>query len=247
MATVVLIRHGRTTANATGILAGRQGGVHLDQRGVTQAAAVGTRLAKVPLAALVSSPLVRCRETAVAVRTAQFANGRDPKGDPLTPILERGLIECDYGDWQGQALKVLAKDKLWATVQQHPSAVEFPGGETMRAMQARAVSAIRAHDTRIESELGPHAVWAAVSHGDLIKSILAEALGMHLDHFQRLHVDPASVSVIRFTASRPYVLATNTHEGDLAWLSAPRKGRRRTKRAAAQDAAVGGGAGPESP
>jgi len=247
MATVVLIRHGRTTANATGILAGRQGGVRLDERGVTQAAAVGTRLARVPLAGLVSSPLVRCRETAAAVRAAQLANGRPLDTEQLRPILERGLIECDYGEWQGQSLKVLAKEKLWATVQHHPSAVEFPGGESMRAMQARAVSAIRAHDARIEREVGAHAVWAAVSHGDLIKSILAEALGMHLDHFQRIHVDPASVSVIRFTPSRPYVLATNTHEGDLAWLSPPKKRRGRAQRAAAQDAAVGGGAGPEGP
>ena len=243
MATVVLIRHGRTTANATGILAGRQGGVHLDERGVAQAAAVGTRLAKVRLAALVSSPLVRCRETAAAVRAVQLANGPTLEGQSLVPILERGLIECDYGEWQGQALKVLAMEKLWATVQQHPSAVEFPGGESMRAMQARAVSAVRAHDTRIESELGPQTVWAAVSHGDLIKSILAEALGMHLDHFQRIHVDPASVSVIRFTPSRPYVLATNTHEGDLGWLSPPPKRRGRAKRSAADDAPVGGGAG----
>lgn len=243
MATVVLIRHGRTTANATGILAGRQGGVHLDERGLTQAAAVGSRLAKVPLAGLISSPLVRCRETAAAVRAAQVANGAS---QALMPILERGLIECDYGDWQGQGLKVLAKEKLWATVQGHPSAVEFPGGESMRAMQARAVNAIRAHDTRIESEFGPQAVWAAVSHGDLIKSILAEALGMHLDHFQRIHIDPASASVIRFTPSRPYVLATNTHEGDLAWLSPPAKRRGRTKRSGATDAALGGGAGPES-
>jgi broad specificity phosphatase PhoE len=82
----------------------------------------------------------------------------------------------------------------------------------------------------------------AVSHGDIIKSVLADALGMHLDLFQRINVDPASISIIRYTESRPYVLATNTHEGDLAWLVPPKKTRRR--RAGSDDAAVGGGAGP---
>lgn len=191
-----------------------------------------------PLAAVISSPLVRCKETAAAVLAEQSGAAT------ITTQLERGLIECDYGEWQGRPLKELAKEKLWATVQQHPSAVEFPGGESMRDMQSRAVSAIRAHDARLEAAHGPGAVWVAVSHGDLIKSILAEALGMHLDHFQRINVDPASISVVRFTPGRPFVLATNTHEGDLSWLVPP-KAKGRTRKRPAHDAAVGGGAGPE--
>ena len=108
-------------------------------------------------------------------------------------------------------------------------------------MQARAVAAVRARDAAVEAEHGPDAVWVAVSHGDVIKSVLADALGMHLDLFQRIGVDPASVSVVRYTEARPYVLASNTHAGDLGWLAPPPK-RRRGRRTS--DAAVGGGAGP---
>ncbi|MBB6625856.1 MSMEG_4193 family putative phosphomutase [Nocardioides sp. KIGAM211] len=232
MATVILVRHGRTTANASGVLAGRLAGVKLDDTGQGQAERTGQRLAVVPLAAIVSSPLERCRQTAKAVLGAQ--------PHPLTVATERGITECDYGEWQGRPLKELAKEKLWSTVQAQPSAAAFPGGESLQAMQARAVSAVRRHDAAVEAEHGPGAVWVAVSHGDIIKSLLADALGMHLDLFQRLHVDPASVSVVRYTATRPYVLATNTHEGDLSWL-APKPGRRQKR---STDAAVGGGAGP---
>lgn len=235
MATVILVRHGRSTANATGVLAGRTPGVHLDETGLAQAAAVGERLAPVRLAAAVSSPLERCRETAREVLR--------PQAQPMRASTDKQLTECDYGDWQGQALKDLAKEKLWKVVQSQPSAATFPGGESMRTMQDRAVAAIRRHDARISAEHGDDAVWLAVSHGDLIKSILADALGTHLDLFQRIHVDPASVSVVRYTESRPYVLGTNTHAGDLSWLTPPKKARTRRR----TDAAVGGGAGPEAP
>lgn len=235
MATVILVRHGRSTANATGVLAGRLPGVHLDDTGVAQAGAVGDRLAGVRLAAAVTSPLERCRETAREVLRRQQ--------EPLRPSTDKQLSECDYGDWQGRPLKELAKEKLWRTVQAQPSAATFPGGESMRAMQDRAVAAVRRHDARVDAEHGPDAVWLAVSHGDVIKSILADALGTHLDLFQRIHVDPASVSVVRYTESRPFVLGTNTHGGDLSWLTPPRKPRRGS-RSRSGDAAVGGGAGP---
>jgi broad specificity phosphatase PhoE len=117
----------------------------------------------------------------------------------------------------------------------------------MLTMQARAVAAVRRQDAEVSSVEGADAVWVAVSHGDIIKSILADALGMHLDLFQRLHVDPASISVIRYTETRPFVLATNTHDGDLSWLNPPakkRRGRRADAGHGADDAAVGGGAGP---
>ena len=240
MATVILVRHGRTTANTSGVLAGRAAGVSLDDVGRTQAAAVGERLSAVPLVAVVSSPLDRCKQTAAAILESQH-------GKPAR-VTDKGITECDYGDWQGRALKTLAKEALWKTVQTQPSAAAFPGGESMTAMQARAVAAVRRRDAALEGEHGPGAVWVAVSHGDVIKSVLADALGMHLDLFQRIHVDPASVSIIRYTATRPFVLATNTHAGDLSWLvpPPPKKGRARrpTGGAAGGDAAVGGGAGP---
>ena len=236
MATVILVRHGRTTANATGVLAGRLPGVRLDETGAAQADVTGVRLAPVKLAAAVTSPLERCRQTTRAILARQ--------GTPVRPVSERHLTECDYGQWQGRALKDLAREKLWKTVQAQPSAATFPGGESMRAMQDRAVEAVRRHDRLVEEQQGPHAVWLAVSHGDVIKAILADALGTHLDLFQRIQVDPASVSIVRYTESRPYVLGTNTHAGDLAWLGPPARTRRSRRRAPA-DAAVGGGAGPE--
>ena len=239
MPTVILVRHGRSTANTAGVLAGRVTGVHLDEAGVKQAEAVGDRLAGVRLAAAVTSPLERCRETCKEITRRQAT--------PLRASADKQLSECDYGEWQGRPLKDLAKEKLWKTVQGQPSAAAFPGGESMRAMQDRAVAAIRRHDARIAAEHGDDAVWVAVSHGDVIKSILADALGTHLDLFQRIHVDPASVSVVRYTESRPFVLGTNTHGGDLSWLTPlPKKASRGSSRAKGSDAVVGGGAGPAS-
>lgn len=233
MATVILARHGRTTANATGVLAGRTKGVGLDDQGVEQSRAAGQRLAGLALAAIVSSPLERCRQTAREIGAAQ------PTRLPVAN--ERGLLECDYGDWTGRELRTLAKEELWRTVQAHPSAAVFPGGESMAAMAARAVEAVRRWDARIEAEHGPDAVWVAVSHGDVIKAVLADALAMHLDAFQRIVVDPASLSVVRYTPLRPFVVASNSTAGDLAHLRPPAKKRRRK---ASSDAAVGGGAGP---
>lgn len=227
MATVILVRHGRTTANVDGILAGRTPGIELDSVGCDQAARTGERLAVVPLVGVVSSPLERCRQTAQHILDHQI-------GAPVTPI-DEGITECDYGQWQGGKLSELAKEKLWSIVQVQPSAVEFPGGESLRAMQARSVAAIRRYDAEFEAEHGPGAVWAAVSHGDIIKSVLADALGMHLDLFQRISVGPASVSIVRYGINRPDVIATNTVSGDLAWLQATTP---------VDDAPVGGGAGP---
>ncbi|WP_181311037.1 MSMEG_4193 family putative phosphomutase [Nocardioides campestrisoli] len=231
MATVILVRHGRTTANASGMLAGRQAGVRLDEEGVRQARAAAERLADVPLAAVVSSPLERCEQTARLLLERQAE----------APALETDerLTECDYGDWQGRKIADLAKEDLWRTVQQHPSAAVFPAGESLAAMSARAVAAVRERDAAVEAVSGPQAVWAAVSHGDVIKAILADALGTHLDQFQRIVADPASVSMVRFAAGRPFVLGVNTHAGDLAWLAAGP-----ATEAPAQDAVVGGGAGP---
>lgn len=226
MATVILVRHGRTAANAAGVLAGRAGGVRLDSTGRDQAARAAARLAAVPLVAVVSSPLERCRQTARLILERQ-------SGSPVAPI-EKDITECDYGQWQGRSLRELAAEKLWTVVQTQPSAAAFPGGESLAAMQSRSVSAIRRHDAAFEAEHGPGAVWAAVSHGDVIKSILADALGMHLDLFQRISIGPASVSVVRYGPARPEVIATNTDSGDFGWLgSVPPQ----------SDAPVGGGAG----
>lgn len=240
MTTVLLIRHGRTTANTSGVLAGRSPGVELDETGHRQVAGVGERLAPIPLRALVSSPLRRCRQTAHTLATA--------RSDSLSVSIDQGLTECGYGEWTGRALKDLSKEKLWATVQQQPSAVRFPGGESMTEMAGRAVGAVRTWNARLAAEHGEETVWAAVSHGDVIKAILADALGMHLDSFQRIFVDPASVSVVRYTATRPYVVTMNSTTADLASLfRAPAKKAPRSRRIKADDAPVGGGMGAEAP
>jgi probable phosphomutase (TIGR03848 family) len=226
--TVLLLRHGRTTANANGGLAGRQP-VGLDDTGRAQARRVGERLRALPLAAAVSSPLLRCRQTL------------DVALPDLVPQLDDGLIECGYGDWEGQSLKVLAKDPLWPVVQQHPSAVVFPNGEAMAAMSARAVAAVRSWDSTIAAEHGPDALWVACSHGDVIKAIVADAMGLHLDQFQRIVADPASVTAIRYTPTRPFLLRLND-TADLAGLIPP-KSEAGSADAASSDATVGGGAG----
>ncbi len=230
MTTVILLRHGRTTANAGGVLAGWSPGVELDGTGQQQAAAVGARLAPVPLAAVVSSPLERCRQTAGAV-----LDGRE-----LELETDDRLGEARYGDWTGRPLKELVKDPLWKVVQQHPSAAVFPGpeGEGLAQTQARAVAAVREWNAR----LGPDAVWLACSHGDVIKAVLADALGLHLDAFQRIVVDPASISVVSYTETRPFVLRVNDTGGDVTPLIPPKR-RPRRRRGRDSDAVVGGGAG----
>ncbi len=232
MATVLLVRHGRSSANSGGVLAGRSAGVFLDETGETQARDTAARLAVLPLAVVVSSPLERCWQTAQAVVDAHPS---------VTEIrAEERLTECGYGDWTGRELKHLAKEKLWEIVQGHPSAAVFPAGEALRDMQARGVAAIREWDAKISAEQGPEAIWVAVSHGDVIKAVLADALGTHLDNFQRIVVDPASVSAVSYTPLRPFVVRYNEH-GDLSGLAPAKKRRRR--RTPSSDAAVGGGAG----
>lgn len=233
MTTVLLIRHGRTTANRTGVLAGRTPGVDLDATGCEQAAAAGQRIAGLPLTRVATSPLRRCRHT-----TQLLLAGRPT---PVPVETDAGLTECGYGEWSGRTLKELSKEKLWATVQQTPSAVRFPGGESMTEMSARAVAAVRGRDRALAETDGDHVVWAAVSHGDVIKAILADALGMHLDAFQRIVVDPASISVVRFTGGRPFVVTMNSTAGDLTHLTPPTGRTRRRK--PPTDAAVGGGLG----
>jgi probable phosphomutase (TIGR03848 family) len=227
--TVILLRHGRTTANTGGVLAGWTPGVRLDEAGEAQVAAVGKRLAPVPLAAVVSSPLERCAQTSAAV-----VAGRDVEVQS-----DDRFGEARYGDWTGRTIKELTKEPLWKVVQQHPSAAVFPGpkGEGLAQTQARAVAAVRAWN----ATLGPDAVWLACSHGDVIKAILADALGLHLDQFQRIVVDPASISVVTYTDTRPFVVRVNDTGGDVSALIPPPRKRRR--RAASSDAVVGGGAG----
>jgi probable phosphomutase (TIGR03848 family) len=206
--------------------------VGLAEAGLGQAGRLVERLAGVPVAAVVSSPLRRCRQT-VGPLVAERG---------LSVVTDGRLAEVDYGEWTGRKLSSLAKEPLWQVVQAHPSAAVFPGGEGLAAVQSRAVAAVRAHGERVAAEHGEGAVWVVCSHGDVIKAVLADALGVHLDSFQRIVVDPCSVSVVRYTRTRPFVLRVNDTGGDLSGLVPPPVKRKRGRRASS-DAVVGGSTG----
>lgn len=238
MTTVLLVRHGRSTANSDGVLAGWQPGVHLDERGRAQAAALAQRLAPVPLAAVVASPLERCQETAAAL-----IEGR---GDGLGVTTDERLGECWYGDWNGRQLSTLAKEDLWEVVQAHPSGATFPGaeGEALRDTQHRAVGAVRSWNARLPAD----ATYVVCSHGDVLKAVIADALGMHLDLFQRIQIEPASLTVVRYTRLRPFLVRLNDIGGGVDDLVPPppapkRRWPWRRRARTASDAVVGGGAG----
>ena len=259
MTLVLIVRHG-LTASTGKALTGWLPGISLDDRGRAQAAAVAARLAQVSLAAIVSSPLERCAQTASIIAAGHPGAAAAPDGAPaadrasgngqlphagaaeqIAVQLDGRLGECRYGDWTGQSLRRLARDPLWRVVQAHPSAVRFPGqgGETMTGMQQRAVEAVRDWNAR----LGPGAAYVVCSHGDVIKAILADALGMHLDMSQRIQVDPCSLSVVRYTPLRPFVLALNDTGADAAALAGLARPRAPARPVAQADAQVGGGSG----
>lgn len=217
MTTVLLLRHGLTALTGP-ILSGWTPGLHLDERGRAQVASLGERIRAVPLAAVVSSPLERCRETAEAVIA-----GREPA--PPLHVDER-LGEVHYGSWTGRPFTELTKDPLWRVVQAHPSAAVFPDGEGLAAMAARAAQAVRDWNER----LGPDATYALVSHADVIKSLIADALGLHLDGYQRITVDPASLSVIQYTPLRTFVVRVNDSGGGVEALVPKPPSRRRRAR-----------------
>jgi probable phosphomutase (TIGR03848 family) len=228
--TVILLRHGRSTANMAGILAGRSPGVSLDEHGQAQAQTLVGRLAQLPLAALVSSPLQRCQDT-----LAPLAQARE-----LEVTVDDRFMEMDYGEWTGRELRALTKEPLWKVVQAHPSAAVFPSGEGMAAMQARAVAAVREWDAKLAAEHGPQVLWLVCTHGDLVKAVLADALGLHLDSFQRIVAHPCSVSAVTHTDTRPFVQRINDCSDELRGLL-PAKGRRR--RRLSSEATPGGPAG----
>ncbi|MGO3327599.1 MSMEG_4193 family putative phosphomutase [Gordonia sp. (in: high G+C Gram-positive bacteria)] len=222
--TVILVRHGRSTANTSGVLAGRTPGVALDEKGRAQARDLVERLGDaVPrLRAVARSPLQRCAETIAPLVTHL---------DSVPEVTVDALAEVDYGEWSGRKLTELVSEPLWKVVQRQPSHAVFPGGEGLGDVSRRATAAMRELDRDYAGDDG-NGLWLACSHGDVIKSIVADALGMHLDAFQRIVVDPGSVTVIRYAADRPYVLTLN-NSGSLT-LPASRP---------SSDAEVGGGAG----
>ena len=181
---LILVRHAVTEQTGP-MLSGRMPGIDLSEKGVGQAEAAATRLAPLPIAAIYASPIERTTQTAERIAAH---HDLDVRALP-------GVIEADYGQWTGGKIADLAKTDEWKVVQVAPSRAQFPGGESIRAMQSRMVDAL---DALVAAH--PHETVVVVSHADPIKSAIAHYTGMHLDLFQRLHVSPASATVLDFHA-----------------------------------------------
>lgn len=232
MPTCLLVRHGHSTSNGDGVLAGRLPGIRLTDRGRDQVARLAGRFEGAPVVRVATSPLERCVETATAIAAAVGAE----------PVVDEALQECAYGAWTGRKLAELAKEPLWATVQDDPASARFPehdryAAESLSEMAERVVGAVRRIDAEVAAQSGEDALWVAVSHGDLIKAVLADATGAGLAHFQRYTADPASVCAVRYGARHTFLLAANDLAPDLARFRPPEG------HPPAADAAVGGGAG----
>lgn len=224
MTLVVLIRHAHSVANGSGILAGRTEGIHLSPAGKKQARELARRLGDIPIKSLRSSPLERCEET-----IAPWLKKAIAKNPKLALQMDSDLSEVDYGHWTGRKLRALSKEPLWETVQEQPSKVTFPEGESLSAVQDRAMTALyKGLDKRGRGHV------ILVSHGDVLKSIIASALNMHLDEFQRIVVDPASISILDYSSSKPRLVLMNDSRANLnpeLFLAQPKR------------LLVGGGAG----
>jgi probable phosphoglycerate mutase len=220
---VVLVRHAHSQANAAGILSGRRPNIALSEKGRTQAQELAARLGELKVKELRVSPMQRCIETI------------DPwvsTKSRIRRIEDHGITEVDYGKWSGRTLRSLSREKLWKIVQENPSRVFFPDGEGMANMQARAIESMHL----ALSSTGTGAV-VMVSHGDVIKALVAANLGMRLDDFQRIIIDPASVTLFDFSSKTPRLLLLNdshTNIGDLGITSTKKR------------LLVGGGSGPSS-
>jgi len=195
MTTILLIRHAVNDYVKTGQLAGWIPGIHLNDEGQSQAEALGRRLGNIPIQQLYSSPLERALETAQAIQRHQTR---------LEIRVSEPIAEVRYGDWEGMSLATLRQRKMWTLLQEHPAQVGFPNGETLRAAQTRAVDEI---ERLIKKH--PQEMMALVSHGDIIRMVLAHYLGMHLDHFQRIIILPASISMLVLGPDRPGVMTMN--------------------------------------
>ena len=223
MSLVVLVRHAHSQANAAGILSGRRPNIALSEKGRTQAQELAARLGELKVKELRVSPMQRCIETI------------DPwvsTKSRIRRIEDHGITEVDYGKWSGRTLRSLSREKLWKIVQENPSRVFFPDGEGMANMQARAIESMHL----ALSSTGTGAV-VMVSHGDVIKALVAANLGMRLDDFQRIIIDPASVTLFDFSSKTPRLLLLNdshTNIGDLGITSTKKR------------LLVGGGSGPSS-
>jgi probable phosphomutase (TIGR03848 family) len=201
MTRIVLLRHAHSSANAKAILAGRAPGVDLSDRGRKEAQDVAKRLKEINFSLIRVSPMERCAQT-IEPLLAQLSKNRE--ANPIIEV-ESDLVEVDYGKWTGRKLAILSRDKAWKVVQNTPSAMYFPGGEGLLDVQARAMRALNS-----AANTPGKGAKLLVSHGDVIKSIVASVLGTHLDHFQKIVIDPASLTVLDFNGVDYRVLTLNS-------------------------------------
>ena len=190
--TVLLVRHGQTPTTGD-VLPGRTKGLHLSDKGREQAELAATRVPDAAKA-VYASPLERAKETAAPIA----------KRLGLRVATDKGLLECDFGDWTGGKLKQLAKTPEWKTVQRYPSGFRFPNGESFREMQARIVDALK----RLADKHAGETI-VCVSHADPIKAAVADALGTHLDLFQRIVISPCSITTVCYGDGGPMVFGVN--------------------------------------
>lgn len=215
MARIILLRHAHSIANESGILAGQLPGISLSKKGIQQAVDLVNRIGKVSFDSIRMSPMQRCQETLAPWLESSNSNGLKKF------MLDEKLIEMNYGSWSGKKLNSLAKQPLWKIVQKTPSKVEFPQGERMTAMQKRAMASVE--EAVLEKSKGTHLF---VSHGDVIKAMVASLLKMKLDNFQSLVIDPASITMLEYDGESARLILFNdnlTHlEGSLSG-SRPKK------------------------
>ncbi len=221
MTTVYLVRHGRTPANDKGILAGRTKGVFLDDLGVLQAETLAKSLENIEFKKIIVSPMERCLQTAKILN--QFSK------NPLKPNIDSGISECDYGDWSNKKLSTLRRKPLWKNVQERPSGVQFPNGEKMSDMLDRVKSTIFENASKLKDQDN----LLVVSHGDPIRSFIADSLGIHLDNFQRITIDPCSLSIVRINQGNIQVVTVNNR------VNVPTQTKKKKK----LGSVLGGGAG----
>lgn len=214
---IVLVRHAHSQANDRGVLSGRLPGVSLSARGIEQSEKLVERLGAIKIRSLHVSPLQRCSET-ISPWWEKVGSSVNPR---VQMLADENLVEVDYGTWSGKKLSTLSRKREWETVQNSPSAMYFPGGEGLAAVQARAMKSI--HNVLSNKGKGSDVF---VSHGDVIKSIVSSVLAMHLDDFQRIVIDPASITVLDFSSSKPRVLLMNDSRSHLQdFINAPFRAR----------------------
>lgn len=215
MARLIFLRHAHSVANESGLLSGQLPGVSLSKQGKKEAQELVGRLGTLQLDSIRVSPMQRCQETISPWLESRFSSGLK------NYELDEQIIEMNYGSWSGRKLTSLSREKMWKEIQQRPSKVQFPEGEKFVAMQKRAVKSI--YDALDSKKAGSHLF---VSHGDVIKAMVAYLLKMKLDDFQSLVINPASVTVLDYDGDTSRLMAFNDTSTSVSQFISGKKKRK---------------------